>query len=224
MSRGAEIFAMPWTPIIVRNVLLGCRTFTQILAGAPGLSRTLLTQRLRMLVGYGVIERDGRTGYRLTAAGEALEPVVHALGSWGERWLDLAPEHYDAGVVLWGLTRVLPTDLLPPRPVVLRVDVSDDPRSRFWLLADGRHVEVCARRPGPEEDLVISTDCQSLTRWHTGRLSLAAAMRADLIRVHGARPLVKMLATWGGHGTYRPRGPEAEERRGMDLTPVIAGR
>jgi DNA-binding HxlR family transcriptional regulator len=202
MSRGSEIFATPWTPIIVRNLMLGCTTYTEILAGAPGLSRTLLSHRLRALIGYGLVERLARGGYRLTPAGQALKPVVDALGSWGERWLDYAPEHYDAGVVLWGLARHIHGALLPNRTVVLRVDVSDDARRRFWLLADPHHVEVCLRPPGQAEDAVMATDSVWLTRWHTGRVTLAAAMRTSAITVQGPRSLVRMLASWGGRGAY----------------------
>jgi DNA-binding HxlR family transcriptional regulator len=49
IARASEILAMRWTPIIVRNLLLGCETFTELQDGAPGISRTLLSQRLRLL-------------------------------------------------------------------------------------------------------------------------------------------------------------------------------
>src|ERR671911_1878466 len=49
IARGAEIFAERWTPLIIRNLFLGCATFTEILEGAPGLSRMLLSQRLKQL-------------------------------------------------------------------------------------------------------------------------------------------------------------------------------
>jgi hypothetical protein len=44
IARGSEILAERWTPIILRNLLLGCRTFNEIAAGAPGLSRALLAR------------------------------------------------------------------------------------------------------------------------------------------------------------------------------------
>ena len=47
IARGAEIFAERWTPLIIRNLHLGCETFGEILEGAPGLSHTLLAQRLQ---------------------------------------------------------------------------------------------------------------------------------------------------------------------------------
>ena len=64
IARAAEIFAERWTPLIIHNLNLGCGTFSEILAGAPGLSRTMLSQRLKQLERLGVIEaapkRDGR--------------------------------------------------------------------------------------------------------------------------------------------------------------------
>ncbi|HEX3212376.1 MAG TPA: helix-turn-helix domain-containing protein, partial [Actinomycetota bacterium] len=56
IARGSEILAERWTPIILRNLLLGCRTFNEIAAGGPGLSRALLARRLRELERAGVVE------------------------------------------------------------------------------------------------------------------------------------------------------------------------
>lgn len=55
IARASEVLAERWTPIIVRNVLLGCHTFNEIASGAPGLSRALLTRRLRELERAGII-------------------------------------------------------------------------------------------------------------------------------------------------------------------------
>ena len=96
---------MRWTPIIVRNLLLGCETFNELREGAPGIPRTLLSERLRLLEHYGVVERSGRR-YLLTPAGRELEDVVDALGTWGARWLEVAPEHLDSHLVLWSLCRL----------------------------------------------------------------------------------------------------------------------
>src|SRR5262245_61829340 len=80
IARGAEIFAERWTPLIIRNLYLGCETFGEILEGAPGLSRTLLTQRLKQLKRLGVIESapkpHGRGDrYQLTDSGHDLFKV-----------------------------------------------------------------------------------------------------------------------------------------------------
>jgi DNA-binding HxlR family transcriptional regulator len=49
IARAAEVFAERWTPLIVRNIFLGCETFSAIQAAAPGIPRSLLQQRLSLL-------------------------------------------------------------------------------------------------------------------------------------------------------------------------------
>jgi len=111
IARGSEILAERWTPIILRNLLLGCRTFNEIAAGAPGLSRALLTRRLRELEHAGVIrirpKPDGHGSlYEPTAAGRDLWPMLLALGRWAERWTEVTTEHADPA------STVVPHDLL----------------------------------------------------------------------------------------------------------------
>jgi DNA-binding HxlR family transcriptional regulator len=85
-----------WSLLAVREISLGARRFSEIAAntGAP---RDILTNRLRTLETLGVIgrrqysERPPRHEYRLTEAGWALMPVLHALREWGDVWLNERP-------------------------------------------------------------------------------------------------------------------------------------
>ena len=200
IARASEILAMRWTPIIVRNLLVGCETFGELMDGAPGISRTLLSNRLELLEQYGVIERVPASRgprYVLTDAGRELDPVVDALGTWGARWLEVAPEHFDAHTVLWSLCRMTEADDIPARRLVIRFELSDGPRRRFWVVLCPPDSEVCIKPPGYDEDLVVTTSCEWLAKWHMGRISLGAAMHADLISVQGPSELVQTLATLG---------------------------
>lgn len=110
IARGSEIFAERWTPIILRNLLVGCRTFNEIAAAAPGLSRALLTRRLRELKRAGLVDicpkPDGRgSRYDPTPAAEAMWPVLQALGDWAQQWTELTSDHADPDAVLWSATR-----------------------------------------------------------------------------------------------------------------------
>ncbi len=202
IARASEIFAERWTPIIVRNLLLGCRTFTEIHRGAPGLSRTLLAQRLRELERLGVIQRQpavrGRGHiYIPTASGEELWEVCVALGTWGARWLEVAPEHLDPYVVLWSMCNSLDSNRLPDRRVVVRFEFPDLARNnRFWLVLEGGSGEVCVKYPGFEEDLVVRADSQVFAHWHMGRRSWSDALRHGDIRVEGVRWLARELPSW----------------------------
>jgi DNA-binding HxlR family transcriptional regulator len=197
VARATEILAMRWTPIIVRNLLLGCETFGEIQDGAPGIPRTLLSQRLRLLEQHGIVERLPGPRYRLTEPGRDLEPVVDALGVWGARWLEMAPEHLDAGVVLWSFCHQVDAGALPGRRLVIRFEIPDDPRKRFWVVLSESDSEVCVKPPGFDEDLVVSTTSEWLAKWHVGRVSLGQAMHEELVRVEGPSDLVSLLATLG---------------------------
>jgi DNA-binding HxlR family transcriptional regulator len=161
IARASEVLAERWTPIILRNLLLGSTTFSEIAAGAPGLSRTLLTTRLRELERAGVVQltpnaTGRRSHYKLTEAGKDLADVMKALGSWGERWMELAPEHLDPGVVLhsW-VSWYLALEHLPERRVVARFQFPGLPRkgAELWVVFDGERSEVCRKDPGFEVEL-----------------------------------------------------------------------
>ena len=202
IARTSELLAERWTPIIVRNLLTGCRTFGELLEGAPGIPRTLLSDRLRLLEHHGIVERHaadrGRgSRYRLTAAGDELIGVLDALGAWGARWLEMAPPHLDAGVVLWSMCRLADPDELPARRTVIRFDLLDGPRRRFWVLLQKPAPEVCVKPPGYDEDVVVTASSEWLAKWHMGKISLARAMHEGVIAVEGPRALVRRLSRLG---------------------------
>jgi DNA-binding HxlR family transcriptional regulator len=214
IARGAEIFATRWTPIIVRNLLAGCRTFTEIREGAPGISRALLSERLRQLEHYGIVARvpnaSGRGhSYELTEAGSELQAVCDALGAWGARWLELAPEHLDAGAVLWSLCRCLDRTALPDARVVVRFELRDGPARRLWVVAHPPRSEVCVKPPGFDEDLVVRTDSESLAKWQMGWVSLGTAQRHGLMHVEGPAHLQRELAGWAGRHQFAHIRPVA---------------
>jgi DNA-binding HxlR family transcriptional regulator len=204
IARASEIFAERWTPIIIRNVLNGSRTFTQIANGAPGLSRTLLTTRLRQLERAGVIATipnpAGRGSlYLPTEAGRDLLTVMKAMGAWGERWIELGPHHVDPGFVLhawvnWYLER----DRLPDRRVVVRFDFPKLPGKvkTMWVIFDGERSEICRKDPGFEPDLFVEADARALAEWHLGRIEWVDAIREEQIRVSGPVSLARALPTW----------------------------
>lgn len=213
VARGAEVFAERWTPIIMRNILYGCHSFNEIADGAPGLSRSLLTKRLRELERAGVItitpKADGHGSlYEPTKAGTALEPVLNALGVWGETWMEVRPEHTEPGVILWSWCQVyLRRDLLPPGRVVVRFEFEYGGRpDTAWLLIDKGEAELCATDPGHGDDLVVKVnDPMVFARWHLGQIEWAKALRSGGITVTGPSDLRKALPTWN-------RRPDIGER------------
>jgi DNA-binding HxlR family transcriptional regulator len=217
IARGSEILAERWTPIILRNLLLGCRTFNELAAGAPGLSRALLARRLRELERAGVLEirpKPNSRGsvYEPTPAGEDLAGVLEAIGGWAERWTELTGEHADPDVVLWSWRQsFLRRELLPDRRVVVRFEFTRQARwVRLWCLVEHRQLEICRFDPGFGDDLMVAIhDPLAFARWHLGRVEWAATLRAGGITVTGPRSLARALPTWNA-GPQENAGIRAE--------------
>jgi len=219
VARGAEVFAERWTPVIMRNILYGCETFNSIADGSPGLSRSLLTKRLRELERAGVIEirpkEDGHGSlYLPTEAGRALEPVLNALGVWGEMWMEVRPIHTEPGVILWSWCQVyLDRNLLPDTRVVVRFDFEYNSRpDTAWLLIENRDAELCATDPGYGDDLIVEiSDTMAFARWHLGHIEWADAIRSGGITVRGRTDLRRALPTWNTRPRLGRRIAEAKE-------------
>jgi DNA-binding HxlR family transcriptional regulator len=217
IARASELLGERWSTIILRNILVGCASFNEIAEGAPGLSRGLLSKRLREFERAGVIEirpkRDGRgSTYSPTQAGRELSEVMLALENWGRKWAELKPEHAHPGVVLWVWANFfLDHERLPQRRVVIRFDYPSLPRParRSWLLIERGDAEYCLKHPGGDEDLiVVVNDPLAFARWHIGQIDWRDALRSGAIDVQGPRTLARALPTWNRHGwaTDDPRG------------------
>jgi DNA-binding HxlR family transcriptional regulator len=103
MAKALDIIGDRWTLLIIRDMLAGMKHFNDLERGLPGISRALLTTRLRQLQQAGLIEKhhndSGRrtTEYHLTKAGAELVDVIIDLVVWGSKWAfgDPTPEDLD---------------------------------------------------------------------------------------------------------------------------------
>ena len=91
----ADLIGDKWSMLVLRDVFRGVRRFDGLCADL-GMSRAVLTERLKRLVDAGVLtrvpyqERPVRYEYRLTPMGVELSPMLVALMRWGDRWLGAA--------------------------------------------------------------------------------------------------------------------------------------
>lgn len=201
VARTSELFAERWTPILVRNLLNGCRTFSEIRAGAPGIPTALLAERLRTLERAGVVLREpvpgrDRVRYSLTQKGQELRAVCEAMGAWGAKWLEVEPHHLDPAYVLWATARLVDPAALPDKPVVVRCTLGDRPGQSFWLLLRRPAAEVCAKGAGHVEDLVLHSDAETLVALHLRRITHGQAMRAGRLQLDGPPELAEQVLSW----------------------------
>jgi DNA-binding HxlR family transcriptional regulator len=203
VSLGSEVLADRWTPLIVRELILGNTRFNDIARGLPGISRSLLVQRLRHLERRGVIElwpSPGGRGheYHLTPAGKDLLPVVEALGRWAIEWLfdDLHPEEIDPVNLTWWMHRRIDEERLPPGRVVIEFEHTAPERTTIWMVLDRGEASVCVQHPGFDPDVVVTTTTPALAEVFNGYTTWSKALSAETIRVSGPSGLVKALPRW----------------------------
>ncbi|HWS46834.1 MAG TPA: winged helix-turn-helix transcriptional regulator [Acidimicrobiia bacterium] len=193
VSRAVDLLGERWTMLIVRDLLVGTSRFNDLARGLPGLSRSLLTKRLRQLERAGLVDRlDGE--YHLTAAGEALRPIVFGLGSWAARWIfgDPRPSELDAELLVWWMHTRIDTTQLPTRRTVFHVRFADDPR-RYWIVIDANGPSVCDVDPGFEVDVTIAADVETLHRVWLGREPITHAVRSGGLAFEGPRALTRRM-------------------------------
>ncbi|MEA2683980.1 MAG: hypothetical protein QOK05_2308 [Chloroflexota bacterium] len=93
-----ELIGKRWSGAILRVLFTGPHRFNEILAGVPGLSDRLLSERLRELEAEELVVRHVfagppiRSEYELTERGRDLETVIRDIAAWAEKWLDLPAE------------------------------------------------------------------------------------------------------------------------------------
>ena len=94
LAMAAEVLCTRWTMVLMRELVAGSTRFNDLRRGVPKMSPTLLSQRLKELERAGIVTRraiPSETGvyeYRLTDAGRDIGPVVEAMGTWGQKWVE----------------------------------------------------------------------------------------------------------------------------------------
>jgi DNA-binding HxlR family transcriptional regulator len=203
VAKSVEVLGDRWCLLLVRELLRGVGRFNELERSVPGISRSVLAQRLRHLEREGVVDRrigaDGRsTDYRLTDAGYELGAVVGALNDWGVRWRipDGGPPDLDPdGLMLW-VRRHVVLDQLPARRVVVGFRLRSRGRRSYWLVLQPGEVSLCPEHPGFEEHLWITTDTTTLYLLFLGRIGLSTAVDDGTVRVDGPPSLVRSLPRW----------------------------
>ena len=196
VARAAEVVGSRWTLLVLRDLFLGPRRFSDLRATLPGVSTSVLSDRLAHLERHGVIARRelpppaAATVYELTETGRAFQPVLSALTRWGLRFMTpMQPgDHFEPGWVAMGLTAVASRAPTPARRFELRVRTGPD--------SDPLVLHACGgpdgARVGPEAepgatDAVVEGDAADLFALAAGMLSPADAVVSGRIRAAGDR-------------------------------------
>ena len=203
LARALDIVGERWTLLVVRELMLGPRRYTDLTDGLPGVGTNILAARLADLQSAGLVTKrelpppTAVTVYDLTEAGRALGPSLGALTEWGERYG--APVTDSQAVrPQWILTRMARrnADLLAGQSCELRVG-----RDVFELSGDGSKLSITtgtARTP----DAAIALEPDVFYALATKRLTARKAREHAVIdgdRAAGAQVLAAISGAAAGY-------------------------
>lgn len=189
IARALDLLGERWALMIVRELLLGPKRFTDIREGLPHLSSDVLAQRLRELEEGDVVQRRtlpppaASHVYELTERGLALEPVLIALGRWGGTYMP-PPEDgmcmsLDAHVV--SMRTLFDPERAGDFAACIELRLRDH---RFRAVVADGEVEV-ERGEAPGADATIVTDPATLIAVLHGHRELAEARQAGDVTIEG---------------------------------------
>jgi DNA-binding HxlR family transcriptional regulator len=217
VALASSVIAERWTPLIIRELVLGGKRFNEIDRGLPGISRTLLKQRLDHLERKGVVERvPVATGheYHLTPAGKDLEKVIMAVGEWAVRWMFSEPEprEVDPVTLTWWMSRRLAVDELPDQRTVVQFDYAGDVPTRIWMVIERRETSICTDPPGFDTDLTVAAAPVDLMRVFSGIVTYPEALAQGSLHLAGPPRLVRDFPRWC---EWSPFAPAVREHLGL---------
>ncbi len=196
-ARALELVGERWTLLIVRDLLVESKRFTDLLRGLPGIPSNVLAARLKELENAGVarrrvLPRPARAVvYELTAYGLELEAVVVALGRWGAKAL---------GEPRPGETMTLDS-LITAFRATFHPEAARGLRAGFELrvgshmlharVDDGRLKVAAGALPGADLAIEAGPGIRALM---AGELSPADALKNGAVHVTGKRELLTRFA------------------------------
>lgn len=190
VARALDLVGERWTLMIVRELLLGPKRFTDLRAGLPVVGPDVLTQRLRDLTAGGLVSRRKLPPpapaqvYELTDLGRGLEPVVMALGDFGSRLPVPATGElrmsFDSHIL--SLRTLFDSDGAGDLDARVQLRLDGGPPFRAQVSGGAFTVD-----PGehPEPDATVAGDPGAMIGVAHGRLGLDDALAAGLISLSG---------------------------------------
>lgn len=183
LARALDLVGERWTLLVVRELLLGPRRYTDLAEGLPGVGSNILAARLADLQQAGLVTRrempppTAVTVYDLTEAGRALGPSISALSEWGEE--HGSPITQSQAVrpawILTGLARRSEW-LLAGRTCELRVG-----REVFALDGTGGKLSVSAAG-AHSPDAIVALELDAFLALATRRISAREARKRGTVQ------------------------------------------
>lgn len=199
LARAAEFLGERWTLLIVRELLLGPKRFSDLRSGLEGISSSVLAKRLAALEKAKLISRTeleppaASTVYALTESGRALRPAVYGLIRWGGRFLfpPRRGERFDPRWLLLALSACARKDATPPHTIEIRIPAG---KREFAIhVVGGPGGTTVEERTAPAEVTILVSDAPTVLGLMAGKIDPAEALQKGQVRIEGNSQLISLI-------------------------------
>ena len=182
LARALDVVGDRWSLLVIRELMLGPRRYSDLLDGLPGIGTNVLADRLRTLHDHAIVTKRtlpppaAATVYELTEAGRDLGPSLAALRRWGTRHAPLSEPDYAKRPAWTLISATTSTITLPPVGTCeLRAG-----HEAFRLTGTDNGLTV---RGGPADDpdVTITLETETLYKITAGHLTVQDAVGQALI-------------------------------------------
>ncbi len=194
LAHALDLVGERWTLLIIRNLFVGPKRFSDLLRGLPSLGTNILTARLKELEENGLIQSRflpppaASSVYELTPYGRSLQDVMVALALWGAQSLGTpkAGQVFSTEAIELMLYMLFMPAVTSNLSSIFEVKIEGEPfNGNFWVKVHDALIAVEQEAPGTP-NLTLRTDLITLGSLATGHVSYKEAVAKDLLRLDGS--------------------------------------
>jgi DNA-binding HxlR family transcriptional regulator/putative sterol carrier protein len=197
-AHALDLIGERWALLVVRELVLGPKRFTDLRAGLPGISPNVLTQRLEELDEGGILRRRklpppaAAWVYELTEWGLELERVIMALGRWGARSPALMQGHpLSIDALVLSFRTMFDSRAAGDFEADIELRIGED---RFHAAIANGEMQL-TRGSSPRPSAIIEGDPETLVAAAYGGRKVAEAMRAGELKIDGDKAAARRFFT-----------------------------
>jgi DNA-binding HxlR family transcriptional regulator len=194
-AHALDVVGERWALLVVRELLLGPKRFTDLRGGLSHASSNMISERLRDLEQAGVIQRRklpppaASTVYELTEWGEELEPIVTQLGAWGAR-SPFPPDSEEIGPdsIVLALRSLFDPTVAGDLGANYELRIGEE---RFGVEIFSGEVKLHRNAPTEPAASIAAADAPTLAAVLTGQLPLEDALSSGAVQIKGGKQAAK---------------------------------
>jgi DNA-binding HxlR family transcriptional regulator len=194
-AHALDLVGERWALLVVRELLLGSKRFTDLRAGLPHASSNVLSERLRELEQGGVIQRRklpppaASWVYELTEWGRELEPVVTKLGAWGAR-SPFPPEtqEINADSIVLALRSLFDPEAAADLSATYELRIGEQ---RFRVEVARGELDLDRGATASPEAAIAVPDAPTFAAVLTDQLPLDEALDSGAVQIEGGKQAAK---------------------------------